>query len=165
MWGNHPDIRAALQALGVSPTASLAEAKSAFRQHAKALHPDKTPPKPETLKQLSDMVAAIRLLEYNAPCEIDIQISDVEATSGTRITRTLKNKTMIFVIPPETSNDDRVSAAGQPHIIARITIRSEAKKVDHNAAPDQLDRFVSEFVDRSASSRLANWLRKARSAA
>lgn len=157
-------MRAALRTLGLEVSASLEDAKSAFRQLAKQWHPDRTPPSPETLSNLAQAVAAIRLLEANQATHLSVTLTPAEACNGTLKTVTIDNTTAIFEIPAGTEAGQEIIAAGLPEFVAQVQISNAPASAPAPEA-DRLAAFIVEFVERSPSSRMANWLRKARSAA
>ncbi|MBI1236638.1 MAG: hypothetical protein GC188_08145 [Alphaproteobacteria bacterium] len=164
MWGSDPDILRALNVLGLEPGASLAEAKAAFRQRAKALHPDHTPATPETLSRLADAVKAIRCLEKSCGMEIVLTLSGDEAREGVARTASQNGRSGVFRIEPGTVSGARVSAIGDSAFTAVIRVIAGStgpEAVDTSG----LDRFIDDFVKRPPAARMAGWLRKARSAA
>lgn len=164
MWGSDPDILRSLKALGLAPEASLAQAKAAFRQRAKALHPDHTPATPETLSLLADAVKAIRHLEKSDIMEIILTLSPDEARTGVSRTVTRKGRSGVFRIAPETASGTRIPAIGDTAFTAVIRIRAETDGRNQGIETG-LDQFIDDFVKSSPASRMAGWLRKARSAA
>lgn len=164
MWGSDPDIARALGVLGLGPEASMPDAKSAFRQIAKRLHPDHTPPTAKTLSRLAEAIHAIRTLEKSDSLEVELALSPGDARDGVTRTVTRRGRSGVFRILPDTASGARIAAIGDPAFT--IVIRIEAQT--QTSAPTTeagLNRFVDDFVKGSPTARLAGWLRKARSAA
>jgi hypothetical protein len=164
MWASDPDITRSLKVLGLAPDASLAQAKAAFRQRAKALHPDHTPATPETLSRLADAVKAIRHLEKSDATEIVLTLTPAEARTGISRTVTHNGRSGVFRITAGTAAGTRISAVGDPAFLAMIRIACESGS-DSVTGETGLGRFIDDFVNRSPAARMAGWLRKARSAA
>ncbi len=164
MWGSDPDILHAMTVLGLGPDASLADAKSAFRRRAMALHPDQTPATPETLSRLADAVHAIRCLEQSAQIGTVLVISAAEARKGVSRTVTRKGRSGVFRIEPGTVSGTRISAVGETAFIAVIRIQEQPGRGQEDAGTG-LGRFIDDFVRSPPAARFAGWLRKARSAA
>jgi len=164
MWSCDRESKRALYVLGLGPDASLEDAKSAFRQHAKRLHPDHTPATPETLSQLASMIKSIRYLENSSKLDVAITISADEARRGISRTVTHKAKSGVFRIAPDTPSGTLISAIGDPTFFASIFVEAQP---DIGACDREsgLNQFMNDFVKASPASRMAGWLRKARSAA
>jgi len=161
-------IREAYAVLGLEPCAGFIAAKSAFRERAKALHPDTTTPTPDTLSELADIVAAIRFLEANRPACLEVEISAFDAEMG--VARALKfgDKPIIVRIPPGTQTGAQIAAVGEDQVLITVKVKPVDKTrqaILSDDTSDQLDAFVSEFSRPSAVSRLARWIRKSQSAA
>ncbi|WP_421792917.1 DnaJ domain-containing protein [Hyphobacterium sp.] len=154
-----------MQVLGLTETASLTEAKSAFRRLAKDLHPDRTPATPETLRRLADAVAAIRLIESVPAIVVDLEITAAEAKAGINRVLKVRNQSVMFRIPQGAASGEIIQALGEPGISARILVQPKAAGMEPKSCSDHLDEFVRDFVDQSPNSRFAKWVRKARSAA
>lgn len=164
MWGSDPDIMRTLKVLGLGPEASLAEAKAAFRERAKALHPDHTPATPETLSSLSTAIKAIRHLEKSGGMEIVLTLSEDEARNGVSRTASHMGRSGVFRIDPGTVSGTRLSAIGDSAFTAEIRIMTGSEGCNDIREPG-LDRFIDDFVKSPPAARMAGWLRKARSAA
>ena len=164
MESTDPEKLRALDALGLGPNASLADAKAAFRSRAKRLHPDHTPATAETLSQLALAVKAIRHLETTDRLEIILTVTVAEAQSGVSRTVTHKGRSGVFRIFPDSVSGMRVSAIGDPAFIAKIRVATQSQS-QSDRSEFGLNAFIDEFVKGSPASRLAGWLRKARSAA
>jgi len=164
MESTDPEKLRALDALGLGPDASMADAKAAFRSRAKRLHPDHTPATTETLSQLALAVKAIRYLETSDRLEITLTVTAAEAQSGVSRTVTHKGRSGVFRILPKTVSGMRVSAIGDPAFMANIRVATQSQS-QSNRSEFGLNAFIDEFVKGSPASRLAGWLRKARSAA
>lgn len=164
MWGSDPDIARALEVLGLAPDASMPDAKSAFRQIAKRLHPDHTSPTPETLSRLADAIHAIRTLEKCDSLEVELTLSPDDIRDGVTRTVAHRGRSGVFRILPGTTAGTRIAAIGDPAftIVIRIETQTQTHESSGNAG---LHRFVDDFVKGSPTARLAGWLRKARSAA
>jgi hypothetical protein len=158
-------IREAYAVLGLDPGAGFDAAKSAFRDAAKKLHPDITPPSPDTLSELADIVAAIRYLEAHRPACLELQISATEAASG--ITKALKygDKPIIVRIPAGVCDGASLTAVGDDSVQVQISVL--AGEDAPMAAPDSaaLEDFVDTFSRPSPMSRFARWIRNSNSAA
>ena len=162
-------IGQAYAALGLAPGDGREAAKSAFRALVKTLHPDVTPPTPQTLARLAEIVAAMDLIKANAPVCLDIEINRTEAATG--VTRTLRHgeRPVLVRIPAGTRDGERVTAVGEPGTIITIRIAA-AQDTGPSDIPSLLDRadleaFIHEYSRPSAHARLARWIRKAQSAA
>lgn len=154
--------------LGVEPCAGFPAAKTAFRERVKQLHPDQTPPTPDTLSELADIVAAIRYLESHRPACLEVEISAFDAEMG--VTRALKfgDKPIIVRIPAGVQSGAEIGAVGEDDVRVTVNVKADVKRpreVDYGLMNDQLDDFVAEFSRPSAISRLARWIRKSQSAA
>lgn len=161
-------IREAYAVLGLEPCAGFSAAKSAFRDRAKALHPDRTAPTPDTLSELADIVAAMRYLEAHRPACLEVEISAFDAEMG--VARALKfgDKPIIVRIPAGVQSGDRVEAVGEQGVQVTVKVKApqyQRPQPDYDVMNAQLDEFVSEFSRPSAVSRLARWIRKSQSAA
>lgn len=158
-------IREAYAVLGLDPGAGFDAAKSAFRDAAKKLHPDITPPSPDTLSELADIVAAIRYLEAHRPACLELQISAAEAASG--ITKALKygDKPIIVRIPAGVCDGTSLTAVGDDSVQVQISVL--AGEASPMVAPDSaaLEDFVDTFSRPSPMSRFARWIRNSNSAA
>ena len=161
-------IREAYAVLGLEPCAGFGAAKSAFRERVKTLHPDQTPPTQDTLSELADIVAAIRLIETQRPSCLEIEISVFDAEMGAARALKLGEKPVIVRIPAGTENGMELPVVGEEDIRVRIKVRPPKpsyRAPERAAMSEQLDEFVSEFSRPSAVSRLARWIRKSQSAA
>jgi len=162
-------IAQAYSALGLEPGDGPDAAKSAFRALVKTLHPDVTPPTPETLSRLAEIVAAMDVIKANAPVCLDIEISRTEAATG--VTRTLRHgeRPVLVRIPAGTRDGERITAVGESGTIVTIRIaaaaETEAPDIPSLIERDDLDAFIHEYSRPSAHARLARWIRKAQSAA
>ncbi len=161
-------IREAYAVLGLEPCAGFSAAKSAFRDRAKRLHPDITPPSPDTLSELADIVSAIRFLEAHRPACLAVEISAFDAEMG--VARALKfgDKPIIVRIPPGTLDGAEIPAVGEDDVMVTVNVKAAPAKQRQPDMEDmgaQLDDFISEFSRPSAVSRLARWIRKSQSAA
>lgn len=162
-------IAQAYAALGLEPGDGPGAAKSAFRTLVKTLHPDVTPPTPETLSRLAEIVAAMDVIKANAPVCLDIEISRTEAATG--VTRTLRHgeRPVLVRIPAGTRDGERVTAVGETGTVVTIRVadagETEAPDIPSLIERDDLDTFIHEYSRPSAHARLARWIRKAQSAA
>lgn len=161
-------IGAAYAALGLPPGAGLDAAKRSFREAVKALHPDITPPTPETLSQMADIVAAMRFLEHQIPACLEVEISAQDALQG--LTRTLRigERSVILRIEAGSRDGDMLAPVGEPDTTIQLRVRApefgaEAQS-DEIDLPD-LEDFVDQFSRPSANTRFARWVRKSQSAA
>lgn len=165
MWGSDPKLKAALQTLGLDSDATFSHAKAAFRQCAKALHPDRTPPTPASLASLADAIAAIRTLEKARAHEIELDISPREAMTGVHRAWSSEGRSGVFRIPRGIESGTIVTAIGDSNLAARISISEQATDASNPDQAINLEQFVSEFAVEPPATRFANWLRRARSAA
>jgi len=165
MWGSDPKLKDALQTLGLGSDATLSHAKAAFRQCAKSLHPDRTPPTAASLAQLADAIAAIRALEKARPLEIELGISPREAMIGTHRTWSDQSRSGVFRIPRGTKCGAIISAIGDSSLAARISISESDANIANPEPTANLEQFIADFASDSPATRFANWLRRARSAA
>jgi hypothetical protein len=165
MWGSDPKLKDALQTLGLEPDATLSHAKAAFRQCAKSLHPDRTPPTEASLAKLAEAIAAIRTLERAQPLEIELNISPREAATGTHRTWSGKGRSGVFRIPGGTKCGMVISAIGDSSLAGRISISESAADNSTPEPAPNLEQFIADFASDSPATRFANWLRRARTAA
>lgn len=159
-------IADAFRTLGLSPDASVADAKKTFRERVKALHPDRTVPTEETLAKLSLAIAAMRQIESVQVFETEIHVSPEQARTGvTRLVSSGLRREFVRV-PPGTPDGSVLAAIGDA--AARITIRhyEQAKNwTDDPPKTDPVGRFVADFAAPSPAARFARWARTPRSAA
>jgi hypothetical protein len=165
MWGSDPKLESALQTLGLESGATLRQAKVAFRQCAKALHPDRTPPTAASLARLADAITAIRTLEKARPLEIELDISPSEAESGAHRAWSGQGRSGVFQIPVGIQCGTVITAIGDSSLAARISISGQPADISNPERADNLEQFISEFASEPPATRFANWLRRARSAA
>ena len=161
-------IREAYAVLGLDPGAGFKAAKSAFREAAKRLHPDRTTPSPDSLSELADIVAAIRLIEANRPACLEIEISAGDAARGVSRALKLGDKPVIVRIPAGTEDGAQLAAVGEDNVMVTICIReTDAGWAPLSGASDDeaLNSFVDEFSRPSAMSRFARWIRNSQSVA
>ena len=161
-------IREAYAVLGLDPGAGFQAAKSAFRDAAKRLHPDVSTPSPDTLSELADIVAAIRMIEANRPACLEIEITAAEASRG--VSRALKfgDKPVIVRIPAGTEDGAQLAAVGEDNIMVTISIRETEdgwQRLTGENDDEALSNFVDEFSRPSPMSRFARWIRKSQSVA
>jgi hypothetical protein len=165
MWADDPDTRAALDALGLTSDASLAQAKAVFRRRAMALHPDTGGSSRDALSELAACLRAIRHLESVAPQQVEIALAADQAGCAHTRTIRLKDRIAVFRIPAGASDGDRLTAIGDDTVCARIRIRPAAGETPTATPASGLDSFIAEFATGAPAARFARWLRKARSAA
>jgi hypothetical protein len=162
-------IRQAYLSLGLEPGAGQAAARSAFRALVKTLHPDVTPPTPQTLSRLAEIVAAMDCIKAARPVCLEVQISTTDAATG--LTRTLRagERPILVRIPAGTADGARIAAVGEPDIWVTVHVRSHSDQADDKlpgmAPAADLDAFIHEYSRPSAHARLARWIRQAQSAA
>lgn len=156
----------AFRALGLPPGASLADAKSAFRNRVKTLHPDRSAPTEDSLAALSNAIAAMRLIESAGLFEAEVWVSPEQGRTGvTRLVSSGLRREFVRV-PPGTTDGAVIPAIGDPS--ARITIRYREEAEDWSAAmpdADAVQRFIADFAAPSPAARFARWARTPRSAA
>lgn len=163
MTANISNTSDAKRLLGVAPDASLREAKTAFREIAKQLHPDCTPASHETLARLADAIAAIRFLETANPVIFDVILTEDEAQRGTLRALRKDGRSGVFKIPPGVRSGMEIEAVGDASLVLRLTV--QADQMRQAKQEEARDSFMNEFVKTSPTARFAGWLRKARPAA
>lgn len=159
-------IADAFRTLGLAPGAALADAKKAFRERVKALHPDRSAPTEDSLAALSNAIAAMRLIESAGLFEAEVWISPEQGRSG--VTRLVSGglRREFVRIPAGTADGAVLSAIGDP--LARITIRYREETGDWTADmpnADAIQRFVADFAAPSPAARFARWARSTGNAA
>ncbi|MBO6797207.1 J domain-containing protein [Maricaulis sp.] len=161
-------IREAYAVLGLDPGAGFKAAKSAFRDAAKRLHPDVSTPSPDTLSELADIVAAIRMIEANRPACLEIEVTAADAQRGVSRALKLGDKPVIVRIPAGTEDGAQLAAVGEDNVMVTISIRETAdgwEKLTGENDDEALSNFVDEFSRPSPMSRFARWIRNSQSVA
>lgn len=166
MNANPPRLDKAFNALGLAPSASLSEAKTAFRDRVKSLHPDRTPPTEESLASLSEAITAMRDIESGVAFETEIWLSPEQVRTGvTRLVSSGMRREFVR-IPPGTADGAVLSAIGNS--ASRITVRHKADMSGEHEVIDgkmAIEQFVADFAAPSPASRFAGWARRRSSAA
>lgn len=156
----------AFRALGLAPGATLADAKKAFRDRVKTLHPDRSAPTENSLAALSNAIAAMRLIESAGLFEVEVWISPEQGWTGVTRLVSVGFRREFVRIPPGTTDGAVIPAIGDPS--ARITIRYREEAEDWTAdlpETNAIQRFIADFVAPSPAARFARWARTPRSAA
>lgn len=159
----------AYAALGLEPAAGINAAKTTFRALVKQLHPDVTPPTPETLARLARIVAAMDVIKRAAPTCLEIEITARDAAAG--VTRTLRagGRSILVRIPAGTADGAVLPAIGESDVAVSIRLSADPAQTAAPAETSEvfadLDGFIHEFSRPSAHARFARWIRKAQSAA
>ena len=111
-------------------------------------------------RDVSDAIAAMRLIESAGLFEAEVWISPEQGRTG--VTRLVSGglRREFVRIPAGTADGTVLSAIGDPS--ARITIRFREETVDWTAsAPnaDAIQRFIADFAAPSPAARFARWAR------
>lgn len=179
-------ILAAYRVFGLEPDADYDSVKSAFREKVKKVHPDHTPPTPDTLKHLQILLKAHEILRVCAPRMCDLVVTPEEARVGGLRTIELGDRSAMMRMPPLSRTNDLIVPIGEPMWRVRLLVRdpmadcsaeegpaeraareekarrlaeAEARaKANENAG--LLSTFYERFVKASPAARFARWVRK-----
>lgn len=179
-------ILAAYRVFGLEPDADYDSVKSAFREKVKKVHPDHTPPTPDTLKHLQILLKAHEILKICAPRMCDLIVTPEEARVGGLRTVELGERSAMMRLPPLSRTNDLIVPIGEPMWRVRLLVRdpmadcsaeegpaeraareekarklaeAEARaKANENAG--LLSTFYERFVKASPAARFARWVRK-----
>ncbi len=179
-------ILAAYRVFGLEPDADYDSVKAAFREKVKKVHPDHTPPTPDTLKHLQILLKAHEILRVCAPRMCDLVVTPEEARVGGLRTIELGDRSAMMRLPPLSRTNDLVIPIGEPLWRVRILVRDpmadctaeegpaeraareeKARKLAEaearrkaNESAGMLSNFYERFVKASPAARFARWVRK-----
>lgn len=178
-------LLAAYRAFELTGDEDFGEVRARFRALVKTVHPDVTPPTPQTIARLQRLLKAYEVLRIHAPRRHDLEITPEDARKGGIRTIRIDEREALVRLPVGVTSGTVLTPVGDPlwrvHVHVRdIMVHTDisvseterqareerARAFAETAARQEaeesagvLRNFYEKFVKASPAARLARWAR------